>query len=135
MKIMMIAIALTLYSSTAFAGRFDVLQYECEEMESNKEGIRCAVVYIDGMGRTLLIRIISKTTNPDANWDRRVKYLIGRTIQNFLAMGGVYIKMRAINPEGQLMERYCTKIKRWKRLAEHCNPWHPADMKDEIRWP
>ena len=107
----------------AAGGGLDQSQYECDQMTAKRDGIWCAVRRIDGMGETLLIRIHRKSTDP-AEERRRTKYLVGRTIQNFLARGGIWITMRTTDRAGRVLERACSKVK--GRMAEHCGTWRPV---------
>lgn len=113
-------------SLPANAGRFNVTEYECSQMNVQRDGIKCAVRYLDGMGDTLMIRIHGKPDEPKEKLARR-KYMISVTIQNFLASGGTWIMMRTNRKDGQLMERVCSRRKGGTR--ESCHEWYP--VKDE----
>lgn len=116
-------------SVPALAGRFDTSAYECEQISSKDYGVKCAVKYIDGMGQTLLIRVHRKATDPEER-GKRIKYIIGYTIHNFLASGGTFIMMRTTNREGRILERSCSRIK--GRDTESCHDWHPVEGKSQL---
>ncbi len=122
-KILCTVIGFLCIASTATAGRFSTTEYECSQMDKERDGMKCTVRY-DEYGGTLLMFIHRKRSDPEAQ-RARTKYVIGTTIHNFLASGGIYITQRVIAPDGRLVERICNKIKRGR--GEHCREWYPVE--------
>lgn len=131
-RIFAVLLALICVSSApALAGRFDMTAYECEQMTPARDGVRCAVKYIDGMGSTLLIRIHTRATAPE-DQRKRTMYNVGRTIHNFLASGGTWIMMRTTRKDGQVIERVCSRIRGGD--SESCRDWHPAEKGSQLKF-
>lgn len=118
-----------IHGSPALSGRFDATAYECEQIRPERDGIRCAVKSIDGMGDTLLIRVHARPTDPEERV-KRTKYFIRRTIHNFLASGGTWIMMRTTGSNGVALERVCSRIR--GQNTEHCNDWQPAPKSSQL---
>lgn len=131
MKTLVILLMVIFMAGPAFAGRFDVIRYECDEFTQNLEPIRCAVPLNEGQP-WLLIRILPSARSSENK--KRALYLIDRTIYKFRAMGGVFFTMRTINKEGVTIERACSGVKR-RRLATSCFDWHPVEGDDVFKWP
>ncbi len=108
----------------AYPSQFTATEQGCSQMDAERDGIKCAVRYIDGLGDTLMIRVHGKAGDPQEKRDR-TKQAISTTIHNFLASGGIWIKMRTTRMDGQLVERQCSKIKHGKR--EQCGEWYPVE--------
>lgn len=101
-------------------------------MDPKRDGIRCAVINLgDGMGQTLFIRVHTTADAPE-DLRKRTSYMIGRTIHNFLAVGGIYIQQRARLKDGSLRERACARVKR--KNFEHCNDWTKPEPALASHW-
>jgi hypothetical protein len=112
-------------AASANAGQFSITEHECGQMNEKRDGVKCAVRDIDGMGYTLLIRVTRRQANDPPERHNRVKYMVATTIHNFLASGGIWIKMRSTDKNGRLLERVCSKIKHGNR--EQCGEWFPVN--------
>ncbi len=103
---------------------FTAVQYECSQVDPAKDGIRCAVANIDGMGATLLIRIHSRENSP-AQVRARTKYMLRKVMDSFMYVGGTFIVQRVNLPTGQARDRTCSRSRR--RVTEQCEDWDKAD--------
>ena len=131
-KILLLYLSLCfLISGPAFAGRFNVIRYECGEFAQNGEMIRCAVVSNQGQAE-LLIRVLPGALS--AKNKKRSLYLVDRTIYKFQAMGGRFYTMRKINEEGEAVEITCSPGK-GRRFGSICHDWHPVEGDDVFKWP
>lgn len=109
---------------SANAGQFSITEYECGQMDEKRDGVKCAVRDIDGMGNTLLIRVTRRQASDPPERHDRVKYLVATTIHNFIASGGIWIRMRSTDKNGRVLERTCSKVKHG--YSEHCGEWYPV---------
>lgn len=108
------------FSTAAFAGSTASL---CTQMSAERDGIRCRVSDIDGLGSTLLIKIHARKGDDEARVSR-AKAATRQAIDTFIAEGGVFIKMRTVRSDGTEVERTCSKVT--GRKSEHCGEWAPV---------
>ncbi|OHC68617.1 MAG: hypothetical protein A3H93_09140 [Rhodocyclales bacterium RIFCSPLOWO2_02_FULL_63_24] len=95
----------------------------CDGVSAERDGIACKVAFIDGMGNTLMIKVLTKKAD-SAERVAAAKGATRRVIDSFLLQGGVFIRMRTTRPDGAEVERTCSKVK--GRKTEHCGEWAPA---------
>ena len=131
MRILLALAALLLAGGTASADPFTVINYECKEIGASKEGIRCAVRQVKDLGPVLLIRILPKPELAEAI--ERVEYLVARTTQKFYSLGGKWFYVRSVKPNGQVVQRACSRIK--GSMTERCHDWYPAKTNQGVKWP
>lgn len=120
MKKLILACVVALVSASAIAGSTAAL---CDGMTAERDGIRCRVSDIDGLGSTLLIKVHARKGDDEARV-ARAKTATRQAIDTFIAEGGVFIKMRTTRPDGVEVERTCSKVKGKK--SEHCGEWLPV---------
>lgn len=106
--------AVIISAQPTVAGGFYPIQYECDQLVPKRDGLWCTVKDMGWYGQTLLIRLHTNDQSP-LELRKRAKYLVERTVHNFLAMGGVWIIMRHTNREIACKKRY----------PGGCGGWHP----------
>lgn len=118
-----ITLTLLLLSSAAYSGKFNITEYECSQMDAERDGFKCLV----NEDEELLMRIHIRDDAP-ADKLARSKYLYEVTQRNFLAAGGKYIKVRnkhRKNSAGVELEKSCSRYK--GRGALICGEWLPPE--------
>jgi hypothetical protein len=126
MRRLLLALALLLASclaAPAGAGTEEYMNAYCAAIDEKRDGIRCDVTYIDGIGQTLRIRITAPDPAPQAQRNRTM-LAIGAVFQTFHGRGGRHTIMRRHDPKGVLLERHCTRPV--GRPTEHCADWYPV---------
>ena len=127
MKIVAAAFAI-LISTPALAHPFDTVNYECQQLEPVRDGIKCAVRY-EGTQPILYIRYLyARKDTPDP---QRTAYVVTVMQRNFVALGGVTI-LRRFSIDGIPAQQLCTSLHRRPIV---CNdPIRVSDL-ENMPWP
>lgn len=109
------------------ADRFDSTSYECEQMDPKKDGIRCAVGFLDAMGPTLFIRVHANGGLVE-KYDKRTRYIVEKTHRTFFQDGGRVLIMRFKRQDGATLQQTCYN----RRGRPNCNELHVETGEDTL---
>lgn len=114
-------------TATVLADRFDSTSYECEQMDPKKDGIRCAVGFLDAMGPTLFIRVHANGGLVE-KYDKRTRYIVEKTHRTFFQDGGRVLIMRFKRQDGATLQQTCYN----RRGRPNCNELHVEAGEDAL---
>lgn len=119
-----------LRAAPALAHPFEDVNYECRQLDPERDGIKCLVRY-EGSQPILYIRTLHARGQRSPAQLERTRYVVSATQRNFVALGGATI-LRRFTLDGIPAQQLCTSL---HRRPVVCNdPLRVSDL-ENMPWP